>query len=64
MIKSNLKGLTVKELKEFLSNFDDDTVVCCRNSGCIRPAFMVQDNINYQAEADEEIKELKGILIR
>ncbi|WP_291629576.1 hypothetical protein [Clostridium sp.] len=62
MIKTNTNGLTVKDLKDFLSNYSDDTVICTPfipNEN--KPAFIIRD-CTYHKLGEEE--NLKGILIR
>ena len=62
MIKTNTDGLTVKDLKDFLSNYSDDTVICTpfiANENT--PAFMIKDCTYHRLG---EAENLKGILIR
>lgn len=62
MIKTNTNGLTVKDLKDFLSSYSDDTVICTPFIvGENKPAFIIRD-CTYHKLGEEE--NLKGILIR
>ncbi|MDY6227163.1 MAG: hypothetical protein SPH93_05755 [Clostridium sp.] len=62
MIKTNINGLTVKELKDFLSSYSDDTVICTPfTTNENTPAFMIRDCTYHKLGAEEN---LQGILIR
>lgn len=62
--KQDFKAIAVKDLKEFISKYDDDTKICVKYLGENFPVHLIQECTYCNWNDNNKTEKFKGILIR